>query len=86
MNLLALDACNAGISPTVWQKSLYPVEYQPKISVIHEGINGELAKPDANAKLISPDMRVLTQADKRSLIYRLILEPYRGFHIFMRVF
>ena len=45
INLLSLHASDAGISPTQWQKSLYPSEFQPKISVIHEGVNTELAKP-----------------------------------------
>ena len=26
INLLALQACDAAISPTYWQKSLYPIE------------------------------------------------------------
>lgn len=84
VNLLSLDACDAGISPTAWQRSLYPIEHQSKISVIHEGINVELAKPNANATLTLPDGRVLTKADNVITYVARNLEPYRGFHIFMR--
>lgn len=83
VNLLSLDACDAGISPTTWQKSLYPAEYQHKISMIHEGVNVDIAKPDANAKLVLPDGRVLTHNDKVITYVARNLEPYRGFHVFM---
>src|SRR3974390_1049301 len=36
--LLALADCDAGISPTAWQRSTFPTEYQHKITVIHEGV------------------------------------------------
>ena len=34
-SLLALSDCDFGISPTNWQRSTFPKEYQSKISVIH---------------------------------------------------
>lgn len=84
VNLLALTGCDAGISPTQWQKSLYPSEFHPKISVIHEGVNLELLKfnPDASFRL--PNGRVLTKKDKVITFVARNLEPYRGFHVFMR--
>ena len=84
INLLSLHASDAGISPTQWQKSLYPSEFQPKISVIHEGVNTELAKPNPNAELTLPNGLKLSKKDKVVTFVARNLEPYRGFHVFMR--
>ena len=84
INLLSLHASDAGISPTQWQKSLYPSEFQPKISVIHEGVNTELAKPNDNAELTLPNGLKLSKKDKVVTFVARNLEPYRGFHQFMR--
>ena len=84
INLLSLDNCDAGISPTAWQKSLYPAEYQHKLSVIHEGINTELVKPNPDVTLTLADGRVLTTKTQVITYSVRNLEPYRGFHIFMR--
>jgi glycosyltransferase involved in cell wall biosynthesis len=82
--LLNLEATDAGISPTLWQKSLYPSEFQPKISVIHEGVNTEFAKPNPKAVLTLPNGQTLTAKDKVVTFVARNLEPYRGFHVFMR--
>lgn len=83
-NLLSLDGCDAGVSPTGWQHSTYPREYTSKISVIHEGIDTDIVKPDAAAQFVLEDGRVLTKADEVITYVARNLEPYRGFHIFMR--
>ena len=49
--LLDLAFCDAGITPTEWQKSQFPKEFQDKITVIHDGIDTEICKPDENAKI-----------------------------------
>ena len=84
INWLALQASDAGVSPTKWQKSLYPSEYQSKISVIHEGVNTELAKPNPKAEFTLPSGQKLTAKDKVVTYVARNLEPYRGFHQFMR--
>jgi glycosyltransferase involved in cell wall biosynthesis len=84
INLLALQASDAGISPTQWQKSLYPSEFQPKLSVIHEGINVDVAKPNPKAEFTLPSGQKLTAKDKVVTYVARNLEPYRGFHQFMR--
>jgi len=84
INLLSLDSCDTGVSPTAWQKSLYPAEYQHKLSVIHEGINTDIVKPNPVASFSLHDGRVLTTKDKVITYVSRNLEPYRGFHIFMR--
>ncbi|PHV10541.1 glycosyltransferase family 4 protein [Chitinimonas sp. BJB300] len=84
LHLLALDACDIGIAPTQWQKSRFPDEYQAKIQVIHEGIDTDQAKPDADASFTLPDGRVLTTQDKVITYVARNLEPYRGFPQFIR--
>jgi glycosyltransferase involved in cell wall biosynthesis len=84
INLLALEACDAGISPTAWQKSLYPKEFQSKISVIHEGVDFTRVKPDTKARFELPNGKILTHKDKVVTFVSRNLEPYRGFHTFMR--
>ena len=84
INLLNLQVSDAGISPTQWQKSLYPSEYQSKISVIHEGVNTDIAKPNSKAAFTLPNGQKLTAKDKVVTYVARNLEPYRGFHQFMR--
>ena len=84
VNLLCLNGCDAGISPTQWQYSTLPKEYLSKISVIHEGINTDVVQPDATARFVLEDGRVLTKADEVITYVARNMEPYRGFHIFMR--
>lgn len=84
INLLNLQASDAGISPTQWQRSLYPIEFQSKISVIHEGVNTEIAKPNPNAVFTLPNGKKLTAKDKVVTYVARNLEPYRGFHMLMR--
>lgn len=84
VNLLSLSNCDAGISPTQWQRSLYPAEYKPKISVIHEGVDVDTVVENPGASLTLPDGRVLTKDDHVITYVARNLEPYRGFHVFMR--
>ncbi|GAB7563158.1 glycosyltransferase family 4 protein [Methylobacillus methanolivorans] len=83
-NLLSLHAADMGISPTSWQRSLYPAEYQGKIRLIHEGINTEAAQPDSTAWVQLGSGLKLTRKDEVITYVSRNLEPYRGFHVFMR--
>ncbi|MFL9709987.1 glycosyltransferase family 4 protein [Methylobacillus sp. Pita1] len=83
-NLLSLHAADIGISPTAWQRSLYPPEYQDKIRLIHEGINTDAARPDPTAWLQLGSGLKLTRQDEVITYVSRNLEPYRGFHTFMR--
>lgn len=82
--LLALDECDLGISPTDWQRSTYPTEYQDKIRVLHEGVDTDLVKPKKNTSFRVPSGRELTTADEVITFATRNHEPLRGFHIFMR--
>ncbi len=82
--LLTLDAADAGIAPTAWQHAQYPAEFRSKISVIHDGIDTGAVRPDPAATLTLPNGEVLTANDEVVTFAVRNLEPYRGFHVFMR--
>lgn len=84
MQLHALSESDAGISPTQWQRSTYPLREQPRIRVIHEGLDTEQVKPDPQAAFMLADGRRLTRNDTVITYVSRQLEPYRGFHQFMR--
>ena len=83
-SLLALAECDIGVSPTPWQKSTFPREFQDKIKVIHEGIDTDEAKPDPDATLLLPSGARLSRGDEVITYVSRNLEPLRGFHVFMR--
>lgn len=84
LHLLNLEQCDAAISPTRWQKQQQPKAYRHKISVVHEGIDTELLAPDPCARVALPDGRELAMGDPVLTYVARNLEPYRGFHQFMR--
>jgi len=83
-HLLAIEAADYAYSPTAWQRSRFPVAYQDKIRVIHDGIDVEALRPDLAARFVLPDGGVLTRNDEVLTYVSRNLEPYRGFHSFMR--
>ena len=86
-NLLALEAVDAGICPTHYQKSVMPEIFQHKLRVIHDGIDTTVACPNPEASLtLQIDGQPLT-LDRQTEVITFVnrnLEPYRGYHIFMR--
>jgi len=82
--LLALTECDVGVSPTPWQKSTFPPEFQGKIEVVHEGVDTDEATPDPNARLQLPNGAKLSADDEVITYVSRNLEPLRGFHVFMR--
>lgn len=82
--LLALAESDCGISPTAWQRSTFPSEYQSKIRVVHEGVDVDLAKPAVHQRLQLSSKRALTRADEVVTFVARNLEPLRGYHVFMR--
>ena len=82
--LLALESCDDAICSTAWQKSRFPPAYQSKLQVLHEGIDTQQARPDPAATFELPDGTVLRHGDEVLTYVSRSLEPYRGFHVFMR--
>jgi glycosyltransferase involved in cell wall biosynthesis len=81
--LLSLTACDDGVSPTLWQKSRYPKEFQSKIKVIHEGINTVSLKPNHEATF-QCGTHQFKYGDEMVTYVARNLEPYRGIHSFLR--
>ncbi|WP_343630653.1 glycosyltransferase family 4 protein [Roseateles sp.] len=84
LHLLNLENCDAAISPTQWQKAQHPKAYLDKITVAHEGIDLEGLRPDPEARMTMPNGAVLKAGDPVITYVARNLEPYRGFHHFMR--
>lgn len=82
--LLSLASADICVSPTAWQKSLYPSEFHHKIQGIHDGINTRQVKPDPQQNVTLPNGTTLTKDNEIITYTARGLEPYRGFHIFMR--
>jgi glycosyltransferase involved in cell wall biosynthesis len=58
---------------------------QSRISVLHEGVDTDVARPNPKASFKLPGSgRKLTRRDEVVTYVARNLEPYRGFHIFMR--
>lgn len=82
--LLNLVSCDAGVSPTRWQKQLYPSEFQGKIHAIHEGVDASQFKPDRSAAFTLPSGEILDRSAEIVTYVSRNLEPYRGFPQFMQ--
>lgn len=82
--LLSLEAATWGLVPTRWQLSSIPDEYQSKMSTIHDGIDTDLVRPDPDATLTFQSGASLSKSDEVITFVNRNLEPYRGYHIFMR--
>jgi glycosyltransferase involved in cell wall biosynthesis len=84
INLLGLEAVDRGQTPTKWQRLQYPKRYRSRIDVVHEGIDTTLVKPDPTVRLWLADGSCLSRDDEIITFSARDLEPYRGFHRFMR--
>lgn len=84
-HLMALDQADVGIAPTAWQKTRFPSAYQSKIEVVHDGVDTRVVAPDPQAFVHFPKKNLrLTAKDEVITFVSRNLEPYRGFHTFMR--
>jgi glycosyltransferase involved in cell wall biosynthesis len=82
---LNLEHCDVGVSPTQWQRSRHPAIYLPKIQLAHEGIDTDLLQPDPKAHMTLPSGHTVKAGDPVITYVARNLEPYRGFHTFMRM-
>lgn len=83
-NALHFDVGDAGISPTTFQADTFPEPFRSRIDVIHDGIDTEVVKPNEAATLEVTGGKVLTRDDEVITFINRNLEPYRGYHRFMR--
>jgi glycosyltransferase involved in cell wall biosynthesis len=86
VNLLALSLNAHAQTPTKWQLSTYPDWARERITLLPEGVNLDVCKPNAQVRrrnlviagtTIRPNEKLVTYVARD-------LEPYRGFHTMMR--
>jgi len=84
-SLIGLNRMDHGITPTRFQASTYPEWARERISVVHDGIDTNVLRPDKHAvfkpSADSPTFRV---GDPVLTFVSRNLEPYRGYHRIMR--
>ena len=84
--LLAFHDLDWGLAPTVWQASTAPAEFRERISVIHEGIDTEHIAPRTGSTITLQKAGLTFQPGDELVSFAVRnLEPYRGFHVFMRM-
>ncbi len=80
----ALTHADAGLSPTQWQASTYPAPLRQMIEVIFDGVNTQQLAPNPSAGVDLSNGHTLRAGDEVLTFVNRNLEPYRGYHIFMR--
>lgn len=85
VHLHALSAADTIYAPTAWQRDRLPPEYRARTQVMFDGIDTARAAPDpqASIQLARAGVR-LAHGDEVVTFVNRNLEPYRGFHVFMR--
>ncbi|MDZ5650661.1 hypothetical protein ULB03_26520 [Nitrospirillum sp. BR 11828] len=87
--LHGLQAMDAGITPTRWQAKCLPPDFRRRVAIVHDGVDTHLVCPDPAATLtVTPEGAstplVLRAGDEVITFVNRNLEPYRGFHTFLR--
>lgn len=83
-NSIHFDIADAGISPTKFQASSFPSHFRSKISIVHDGIDTVRVAPNPNVSLTLNNKISLTNKAEVITFVNRNLEPYRGYHTFMR--
>lgn len=82
--LHALHAADGGYAPTAWQHAQIPPPYRTRFEVIFDGIDTDRVAPDPAARVALAGGPVFAPGDEVVTFVNRHLEPYRGFHVFMR--
>ena len=61
-----------------------PGSSQRKVKVVHDGIRSDIFHPDETATFQLRNGKILSKKDKVITYIARGLEPYRGFHTFVR--
>jgi glycosyltransferase involved in cell wall biosynthesis len=83
--LMGLETMDWGLSPTEWQRAQFPAHFRQRISVVFDGIDADRACPGRVESLTigTPEVTLREGQEIVTFVSR-NLEPYRGYHIFMR--
>lgn len=81
----ALLSMDRGVAPTAWQASRLPAQFRTQVDVIFDGIHTGSIRPDPSARFCHPALPTeLVAGDPVITFVNRNLEPYRGYHVFMR--
>lgn len=83
-HLQSLIQADAALSPTRFQAETFPPELRAKIAVCHDGIDTDRILPDPEARFDVPQGPGLRAGDEVLTYVSRSLEPYRGYHSFLR--
>lgn len=81
---LMMTQCDAALAPTEFQAATFPACFRSKIRVIHDGVDTARLTPDPHARITLPTGVHLAAGDEIVTFVNRNLEPYRGYHSFMR--
>lgn len=81
---LMMAQADAALSPTEFQADTFPPCFRDKITIIHDGIDTDRLAPDPLARAILPSGVEFRAGDEVLTFINRNLEPYRGYHSFMR--
>ncbi len=83
--LMSMRDADWGTSPTIFQFRQHPREFWPKMSLLHDGVDVDAARPGPERPLtLSKGGPTLTPDDEVVTFISRNFEPYRGFPTFMR--
>lgn len=83
-NAMHFQMADAALSPTTFQAQTFPLPFRKNIQVLHDGIDTTVIRPLEDVALTLPDGTTLTRQDEVITFANRNLEPYRGYHVFMR--
>lgn len=75
---------DGALSPTHFQADTHPALLRQQIEVIHDGVDTAVLAPNPKATFTLPNGQILAAGDEVLTFVNRNLEPYRGYHIFMR--
>jgi glycosyltransferase involved in cell wall biosynthesis len=83
-NLLHFEIAQAGLSPTHFQADTFPQPFRQRITVVHDGVDTAQVAPEPGVRLRLGPSLTLSRDDEVVTFVNRNLEPYRGYHVFMR--
>ncbi len=81
---LMMAQADAALAPTEFQADTFPACFRDKITIIHDGVDTDRLAPDPAARVVLPSGVEFRAGDELLTFINRNLEPYRGYHSFMR--
>ena len=83
--LLNLASSTWSVTPTQFQRNSFPRAWQDRISVIHDGIDTNKARPNPRPGPVElPNGKIISENDQIVTFVNRSFEPYRGCHTMIR--